>query len=147
MIRSILGVVLGIVAAVLTVMAVQAIGHQLYPYPADVDLNDPEAIARVFPTIPTAAKLFVVAAWFGGALVGAAVAKLITGRAWAAWTIAVLMAIAAVMNLFIIPHPVWMQFSAILAPLLGGLVANHLVKRRDATAARGAATGVGDAAV
>ena len=130
MIRGILGIVAGVAAAVLTVMAVQALGHALYPYPADIDLNDPEQIARVFPTIPVAAKLFVVAAWFGGALVGAAVAKAMVGRSWAAWTIAGLIALGAVMNLFVIPHPVWMQLSAVVAPLLGGVIANHLVRRR-----------------
>jgi hypothetical protein len=134
MIRSILGVIAGIVVAVLTVMAVQGLGHALYPYPADVDLNDPEQIARVFPTIPIAAKLFVVAAWFGGALAGAAVAKAIAGRDWAAWTIAVLIAIGALANIFVIPHPVWMQVSAVVAPLLGGLIANHLVRRRERVA-------------
>ena len=145
MIRSILGVVAGIAVAVLTVMVVQALGHALYPYPADVDLNDPEQIARVFPTIPLAAKLFVVAAWFGGALAGAAVAKAIAGRDWAAWTIAVLIAIGALANIFVIPHPVWMQVAAVVAPLLGGLIANHLVRRRD-HAARPAA-GADDAAL
>jgi hypothetical protein len=130
MIRNILGIVAGIAVAVLTVMAVQALGHTLYPYPADVDLSDPEQIARAFPAIPIAAKLFVVAAWFAGALAGAAVAKAISGRDWAAWTIAALIAIGAVMNLFVIPHPTWMQISAIVAPLLGGLIANHLVRRR-----------------
>jgi hypothetical protein len=130
MIRNILGVVAGIAVAVLAVMVIQAIGHQLYPYPADVDLNDPEDIARVFPSIPVSAKLFVVAAWFGGALAGGAVAKQIIGRDWAAWTIAGFMGVAGVMNLFVIPHPVWMQISAVAAPLLGGLIANHLVKRR-----------------
>lgn len=144
MIRNILGIVAGLAVAVLAVMVVQALGHQLYPYPADVDLNDPEQIARVFPTVPVAAKLFVVAAWFLGALAGAAVAKSIIGRDWAAWTIAVLIACAGIMNLFIIPHPVWMQISAVVAPLLGGLIANHLVRRREHPAA--AATEAGDAA-
>ncbi len=130
MIRNILGVIAGIAVAVLAVMAIQALGHQLYPYPGDVDLNDPEDIARVFPTIPVGAKMFVVAAWFGGALAGGSVAKQIIGRDWAAWTIAGFMAVAAVMNLFMIPHPVWMQISAVVAPLLGGLIANHLVRRR-----------------
>jgi hypothetical protein len=130
-IRNILGIIAGIAVAVLTVMAVQGIGHALYPYPADVDLNDPEQIARVFPTIPVAAKLFVVAAWFGGALAGAAVAKGLGGRGWAAWTIAVLIAVGALANIFVIPHPVWMQISAVVAPLLGGLIANHLVRRRE----------------
>jgi hypothetical protein len=129
MIRAVLGIVAGLAAAVLTVMAVQALGHALYPYPADVDLSDPEQIARVFPTIPVAAKLFVVAAWLGGALIGAAVAKAIVGRSWAAWAITGFIAVGAVMNLFVIPHPVWMQLSAVIAPLLGGIIANHLVGR------------------
>ena len=129
MIRAVLGVVAGLCAAVLTVMAVQALGHALYPYPADVDLSDPEQIARVFPVIPVAAKLFVVAAWFGGALIGAAAAKAIVGRSWAAWAIAGFIVVGAVMNLFVIPHPVWMQLSAVIAPLLAGVIANHLVGR------------------
>jgi hypothetical protein len=130
MIRGILGAVAGLALAVLTVMAVQALGHALYPYPADVDLNDPEAVARVFPSIPLPAKLFVVAAWFGGAFVGAAVAKAIAGGSWAGWTIAALIAVGAVANIFVIPHPVWMQILAVVAPFAGGLIANHLVRPR-----------------
>ena len=142
MIRNILGVIAGIVVAVLTVMAVQAVGHSLYPYPADIDLNDPEQIARAFPAIPFAAKAFVVAAWVAGALAGGAVAKAITGADWSAWTIAALIALGGVANIFVIPHPVWMQISAVVAPLIGGLIANHLVRGRVA-----ARTDAGDGAI
>ncbi len=69
-------------------------------------------------------------AWFGAALVGAAVAKLIAPRSWVAWTVTGLIALYVVANVFVLPMPGWMQALSVAAPLLGGLIANHLVADR-----------------
>jgi len=78
--------------------------------------------------MPQSAKIALMAAWLVGALVGAATGKLIARRGWVAWTVAALIALYVVLNVLILPLPGWMQALSIAAPLIGGLLANHLVK-------------------
>ncbi len=54
-------------------------------------------------------------------------AKKIDGRRLSAWVVAGLVAVAGMVMTNMIPHPVWMQIGAVIAPLAGGLVASHLV--------------------
>jgi hypothetical protein len=44
--------------------------------------------------------------------------------------VAALVAAASILNILMIPHPEWMQIGAVIAPVLGGLVATHLAKGR-----------------
>lgn len=130
MVRIVVGIALGIVAAFATIVLVELLGHMAYPLPDDLDLRNPEASGQVVAAIPLPAKLVVIFAWLVGALAGGVVAKRICRRWWAAWPVAGLVACAAVVNVMMIPHPVWMQISAVLAPLLGALAASHLVEPR-----------------
>ena len=71
----------------------------------------------------------------GWALVGAAVAKLIARRAWAAWTVTGLVTVYVVLSVLSLPLEAWMQAVTIAAPLLGGLIGNHFVAGRALEAA------------
>ena len=133
MVRIIGGIVAGAAAAVATIMIVEMLGHMIFPLPDDLALRDPEVVAGPSPAMPVAAKLIVVLAWFGGALVGGYVAKRICDRWWAAWAVAALVAVAGVVNVMMIPHPAWMQIAAVVAPLVGGLLAGHLIPDRGET--------------
>ena len=126
--RIIVGIALGTLTAFVVLFLVELLGHMAYPLPDDLDLRNPEASGQVVAAIPFGAKLFVILAWFAGALAGGVMAKRICRRSWAAWPVAGLVACAAVVNVMMIPHPVWMQISTVLAPLLGGLAASHLVE-------------------
>ncbi|HEV2747913.1 MAG TPA: hypothetical protein VGW34_11515 [Allosphingosinicella sp.] len=128
MLRIVGSVVAGAVTALAVLAIVQTLGHILYPLPEDLDLRDPEAVARAVPAIPLAAKLIVVFAWFAAALAGGAIAKRIRGRWWSPWLIAALVALVGVVTIMIIPYPAWMHIAAVAAPLLGGLAASHLVR-------------------
>ena len=123
--RIILGLVAGAVAAFASVFLIEAIGHAVYPIPADLTSGNREQMAALIRSLPPGALAFVVGAWFAGALVGGAVAALIARRRWAAWFITALVALASIVTTFMIPHPEWMQVSAVIAPLLGGLLAHH----------------------
>ncbi len=133
MVRIIGGIVAGAATAVAVIMLIETIGHLAFPLPDDLALRDPETVAEPVPAMPAAAKLIVVMAWFGGALAGGYVAKRICGRRWAAWAIAALVAAAGIVNVMMIPHPVWMQIAAVIAPLVGGLLAEHLIPARTET--------------
>lgn len=126
--RLILGIVLGILAAFATVFTVDLIGHQIYPMPSDLNVRDPEAVGAYIRGMPSGALAVVVLAWVLGALVGGIVAAIVSRRVWTVWPVAGAVAVAGVVNVLMIPHPVILQICAVAAPLLGGLVAASVAR-------------------
>jgi hypothetical protein len=137
--RAVAGIIVGLVVGFLVtiVIGIVAVGAAVGAAPGqgDVNLSDPNLIVEIFAEMPLGAKLALMAAWFGGAFAGAAIGKLIARRGWVAWTIAGLMAAYVVANVLILPMPGWMQALSVLAPLLGGLLANHFVASSNPAAA------------
>jgi hypothetical protein len=130
MLRIIVGIAVGTLTAFVVLFLIELLGHMAYPLPGDLGLRNPEGSGQVVAAIPLPAKMIVILAWLAGALVGGIVAKRICRRWWAAWAVGAVVACAAIVNVMMIPHPVWMQISAVLAPLLGALAASHLVPPR-----------------
>ena len=127
--RIVLGVIAGAVVAFLCIMGIEYLGHTVFPPPGGVDLNDPEQAARYMATAPGAVLAFVVAAWFVGALIGAWVAMAIARRALAGWVVALLVLAACIAILVLLPgHPQWMWAAGVLAPLIGGWLAQRLAR-------------------
>ena len=129
MARLIGGIVAGLVAAFLGIWLVEMLGHLFYPLPAELSVRNPQSVAAYIAMMPLGAQAFVIAAWLGGALVGAAVAVATSGRDWTGWTIAAVVACAGILNILMIPHPAVMQIGAVAAPLVGGLLGIHLGRR------------------
>jgi len=129
MLRSIGGVIAGVLVGALIVYVAEAVGHSIFPPPAGVDLKDPEALKSVMGEIPLGAKIAVVIGWFAGVLGGGVAALLIAGR-WApvAWVVAATLFAMAGISLMAIPHPLWMVVGAIVATLAGGFGAIRLTK-------------------
>jgi hypothetical protein len=125
--RAVMAIVLGIVLGFVTMMAVALLGGLMFPGDARIDSVSAENLVAVFPSIPIGAKIAIILSWFAGALVGAMAAKRIAGRGWAAWTIAAIFAVYVLLTVLILPMPGWLQAMAVVAPLIGGLIANHLV--------------------
>jgi len=132
--RAVLGIIAGIVAGFAAMLVIATVGGLIFPSSARIDGFNAEQIVAAFPTLPMGAKIAIVLSWFGGALVGAALAKKVAGRGWAAWTVAGLFALYVVLTVLVLPMPSWLQAVAVLAPLLGGLIANHLVADREPAA-------------
>ena len=129
--RATLAVIAGILAGMAAMIAVSYAGDLLFPTMA---MRAPggaiEQATAVFANAPLGLKLFLVLAWFVGGLVAGLVAKLIARDGRIAWiAIGILTALTAV-NIFVLPFPVWMEIANVLAPLLGGLIGNHLVAAR-----------------
>jgi hypothetical protein len=130
-VRSILGVVFGLVASMVAIMAVHRLSMVFYPLPEGVDPNNAEQLKEVLPKMPTEALLLVVAAWESGAFVGGALAALIAG--WArcvhAGVIGALVLAATIANFRMLPgvHPEWMIVAGLLLPLPTSLLAGKIV--------------------
>lgn len=126
--KGFIGLLAGIVVAVLVMMLVGYVGNSLYPLHVTADPNDREALIEGIRTAPVGAQIYVLLAWFLGTFAGAAIAKRISGAAWPGWTIAGVLA-ALLAFIFFLPLPIWLQTLAPMSPLLGAAAADILIRR------------------
>ena len=126
MLRTILGIVAGVVVAFVVLMGLEMAGHAAMPPPAGLDPADPEDLKQMVASASTAAKAWVVFAWFAAVVAGGWVARRLSRASWAGWVIAGLIVVGGIANIMMIPHPLWMQIAAVVAPLLGGWLVTRL---------------------
>jgi energy-converting hydrogenase Eha subunit B len=132
--RTILGAVVGLVLAVITIMLVELAGHMAFPPPPGLNPQVTADMAKIIATQPLAALLFVVAAWTMGAFDGGFVAALIArkGHPRAAALVPALMVMTGVVAMIVAmpEHPKWMAICGLLLPipvaLLGAALATRL---------------------
>jgi predicted MFS family arabinose efflux permease len=132
--RAVLAILAGIVVALAVQAGADYATSLIYPYPIS-DLWDREQVSEAMAQRPTAALLLTVLGYFLGALAGGVVGKLIARRGWASWVPAGVMAAIALLIALNYPLAEWAWFATFVAPLIGGLIANHLVAGRDTDAA------------
>jgi hypothetical protein len=135
--RTIAGLLVGLVAAIAAIWAVGLIGGQFFAIDAPTDPRQSSELAAALGSAPPGLKIFLVLSWFAGGLVGAGVAKWVARMSWPAWAVAACLALLLA-STFLVPLPIWMQVLAVVAPLVGALLADLLVKvppRREAEAA------------
>jgi len=125
MLRKILGAIAGAVLGVVVIMAIQALGHMLFPAPGDINLSDPDTLAVSMDRMPLGSKISVVAAWTLGPLIGGIAGGRIAQARWASWIPGGLTALGLVANAFAIPHPLWM----LIAGAAGIAAATYLADR------------------
>ena len=133
-VRSILAIVVGVVIAPLTIMAVHQLSYLMYPLPAGFDPNNQEAWEALIRTLPLGALVLVVVAWESGAVVGGALAAWIAGRAycWHAAIIGCWVLVGTIMNFLMLKfnHPTWMVVAGFGLPIPLSLLAGKLVAIR-----------------
>lgn len=117
--RTLLAVLAGLIVMMLTVAAVEAVGHTLFPPPEGVDFRDPEVLRRLMDTLPAQSLAMVVFGWalgsFAGAYIAARIARV--SRLSAAIAIGAVMSLLVIANIVMIPHPVWMILARLALPL------------------------------
>lgn len=109
MIRSILSVIVGVLAGTVTIFLLEMAGHRLYPPPPGLDPTNVEAFEALIASAPVGMLLSVLVAWAGGAFVGGFVAALLSERRRVLHGLAVggIQTLLAVAQLSMIPHPLW----------------------------------------
>lgn len=126
MLRTILGIVAGVVLAFAVLMGLEMAGHVAMPPPAGLDPADPEDLKQMVASASLAAKAWVVFAWFAAVVAGGWLARRISRTGWAGWVIAGLIVVGGIANIMMIPHPLWMQIAAVAAPLAGGWIVTRM---------------------
>lgn len=119
MLRAIFAFLAGAVAMSLTVAGVQMIGHQLWPLPTGIDPNSHADMAGIVESMPIAAKAWVVLAYAIATAVSVLVATTLARTRWKGLGIALglLMVGLCVINILLLPHPLWMIIATVVIPL------------------------------
>ena len=135
MLRTLLGALLVVVVAMLTITAVEFLGHQAYPPPPGLNPMDPADMERILGLLPVGAKWFIVGAWTCGAFLGGLAAALVARHPRIAALVPALLVMAGVImvSLQMPAHPRWMAVAGLLLPipaaLLGATLARTLRRR------------------
>ena len=126
MLRAIVGFVIALVIAFVSVIAGQYVVNMIFPLPKGLDVFDRAAVDAVFRAMPPSHFALILLTYLLGGLLGGFAAIKIGQAAWPAWTVAVIIALTAALNVFTYPHPVWAQIGGIAAPLIGTWIALRL---------------------
>jgi hypothetical protein len=129
MIRTILGILGGVITGGVTVAVGHQIGQMFYPMPPGMDPTDMEAFRALVASMPTGAFVAVLLAWLAGAFTGP-VAALVIGRHRPLLLTCVVTGfflLAVVFNLATLPHPVWMMVAGPVGSVLMAALGARLV--------------------
>ena len=128
--KKILSIVAGVVVGFVIVFIGDATTHALSPIPANLNVADKTSIANYISSIPLYVMVIMAIFWLLSAFTGALLAARINRSEWkntALITGSFLMA-ASVLNLILIPHPLWMWLVVIIGYLPVALLAGYLIK-------------------
>lgn len=131
MLRTILGIVLGVIAMMIAVSGIESLGHLLYPPPPGLDPQNAEDLDSIIAAAPVGAMAMLVFAWCAGAFIGGWIAARIARHPRVAALLVALLVMAGVIGMiFIAPaHPKWVAALGLLLPVPLGLLAARLAKK------------------
>ena len=128
--RTMLGVLAGLLTAMLLMLVVEGAATALFP-PAGAPPQTPAELARLVASSPWGLKAMVVGGWALASLAGGWVAaKIARHPRAAALGIGLLVVAGCVLNAVSIPHPWWMNALGVLLPLPLALFGQRLARRR-----------------
>ncbi len=115
--RKVAAVVLGVIVAVVFIIAIEALGHSVYPVPEGLDITDTEAMQAYVTGLPIGALLFVMGAWLVATLAGGLLACFIARETPLVYSAVVggLVLLGTIINLMSVPHPPWFSITSVLA--------------------------------
>jgi hypothetical protein len=121
--RKILGIVLGACAAYALAAAIGWVSDQFFPPMIDINVIDEATLDSVMANKTMVEKLLWVMPWLFASFGGAWLALRVSDWKWAGWIVSALVLAVAVLDIFDLPQPFWMQACAVLLPILGGWLA------------------------
>ncbi len=131
MMRNVLAVGAGLVAAVAVMMACEFTNSRLYPFPEGMDVYDIEQVRSFAATMPLSALLLVAVGWTVGSFAGGFVTTRIAqslSPAPAQITGLILTALGA-FNAWMIQNPAWFHWGALPVFLGFALLGYHVGRK------------------
>ena len=132
MLRTIIAIVVGFVAASTVMMAFEYANSQMFPFPAGTDLNDIGQVRAFAATMPLSALAFVAVGWSMGSLLAGIVSTRIAGgeSATPALVTGVLLTAFGAVNAWMIQNPLWFHLGGLPIFMLGAVLGEWAGRKR-----------------
>ena len=113
--RIFLGTFLGLIAAFFSIALLEPLGHLLFPVPFKIDFNNIDELESKLHLIPFGTHIFVAIVHGLGLAIGLGVSRLIEKNTiYPILIIGGFVVFATIINVFIIPHPLWFSILDLL---------------------------------
>lgn len=128
MLRTILAVFAGLVVAMVVMITLEYFGMSLFPPPPGTRLDTEADLAALVASASLGKQAWVLLGWTIAAFVGGWIASRLSQRhrTGAALAVGVLIVAGVVMNVSMLPHPLWMTVVGILLPVPAAWLATRL---------------------
>ena len=118
--KNVLAVIAGLIVAMLIITGLELLSGLIFPLPEGADPRNIEWLKNNLDSIPTGTLIIVAFAHLAGIVGGMFTATLISGtKLLPAYIVGALMLVATVVNLFMIPHPIWFKVTDMAGALVG----------------------------
>lgn len=124
--RAFGGLIAGVLLGFVIAIAATIVAIAFNPLPTGFDAKSQADLVNYYLNAPFPTLFTIVVGRFAGALAGGWAAIAISGQRWLAWPIGVILSLYLLVEMSSIPHPLWMQITGVIAPLIGAAVAHHL---------------------
>lgn len=130
MLKAFTSVLSGCVAGIAVLFLTEMISHAIYPPPPGLDPSNPENLKALMAMAPTGALVLVLIAGFAGGFAGGIVASLFDRgkKLRRALGVGIVLTILGIINLIMIPHPMWFMIINVVVYICGALAGTMLVK-------------------
>ena len=133
-VRRFLALIAGLAVAFLVIVVVEMILHVVYPLPEEVNVHDPQSLKTAMAALPVGALAGVVVGWVLGTLLGSFTAAKVAkgGALLPGLGVGIVLLVGSVMNMAVLPHPVWVWACALILIPTAAVVGTRLAGRPSA---------------
>jgi drug/metabolite transporter (DMT)-like permease len=119
--RRVLAVIVGCMVAILVLFVGEMLSHVIYPPPSNIDLNNAEELKKLMESAPPMSLVLVLLSAFLGAFIGGIIATVLmkTSDKITALLVGAVLTILGILNLLVVPHPIWFIIPALLVYFIG----------------------------
>lgn len=130
MLKRLTSVLAGCSAGIAIIFLIESVSHLLYPMPDGIDPNNPEMLKEMMSHIPVGALLLVLLAGLLGGFAGGIVAGLFDreNAKKRALVVGAVLTLLGILNLFMIPHPLWFIVVNVTVYIAGAYTGSLLIK-------------------
>jgi hypothetical protein len=113
-------------------MAFEYLNGKLYPAPPGLDPADHKAVSEYVNSLPSIALWVVLAGWATGSFICGVIVKLISKSSdrTPAYLAGLFLMAAGIVDIFLLPHPLWFIVTGVLIFIPATLAGHALVKRK-----------------
>lgn len=132
MAKRIIAVLLGVLTGIFVVILADSLSQYVYPSGETIDFSNPTAVEAYMNKLPFGALIIMAGGWLLSSFFGGLVSAYIhfAKAAQVSVVTGVVLLIGSMVNLYMIPHPMWMTITALVGYIpmarIGGQVALRL---------------------